>query len=565
MNRALPWIFAIFAMASFRPAAAQTYFHVNAISVTPGSPTDLNEVALNFHGELSNTASHVTTKQVSVIGQVITVKLRATQSGIGLDVLVDHVQEAEVGQLAAGTYTIVLQGQGVYDAAPPEEHQFTVQGAGPSAFYVEGIAVIPGTPTTQDEVSIELQGNLASSNSVITSTSASVSGSVVTLTVNTHSFGIGMPVLAPHDETVEVGPLAAGAYTIVLQGVGMQDGVPADEHTFTVVPGNGTVCDHAGLGGVMWSPFDADLITVRLNHPSVDAFPAHHITFGGASASGSFSAVEAGDVDQRTLRVQRELAFGADAITPDAYPNKRSWHFLQLQPGSNVPVDPYQASLDLYLDSLQAGPCSWNLYGNLCPPEPCSELMVLAKTPPMWGGLPPIAAPVNYDIAQNGISVASGVLAADGGVAADMDKVCLPPGQYELTITTNDAGTTGLDLFLTIPQWAASKFLHVTSGTTTMPFSYYPNCTGTGPLLALAPPADLLQVRSLGDQLNVQRANGDVLGQVRLMDAQGHLLFTAVNVGLQQAFNMAAFPAGLYFVQALDAQGALSTVRWMKP
>lgn len=69
----------------------------------------------------------------------------------------------------------------------------------------------------------------------------------------------------------------------------------------------------------------------------------------------------------------------------------------------------------------------------------------------------------------------------------------------------------------------------------------------------------------MGDQLNMQHTSGYALGQGRVLDAQGHQLFTTHEAGQQLAFNMADRHAGLYIVQAMDAIGDRSTSRWMKP
>ncbi|MBK9194410.1 MAG: hypothetical protein IPO17_05345 [Flavobacteriales bacterium] len=97
--------------------------------------------------------------------------------------------------------------------------------SGQTYFHVDNIVVDPAAPTTADIISIDLVGGLSSTGAYVTSASASVIGSFVTLTVNSADLG-GLAVIVPHTETVQIGQLASGTYTLVITGTATGDFAP---------------------------------------------------------------------------------------------------------------------------------------------------------------------------------------------------------------------------------------------------------------------------------------------------------------------------------------------------
>jgi len=87
-------------------------------------------------------------------------------------------------------------------------------------FYAESISIDPVNPTDQDPVTITVSGNLSSTASQVDSTSFALAGIELSLKLYC-STGIGIPVLTPHSEPIQVGLLDAGDYHIQLSGPGL--------------------------------------------------------------------------------------------------------------------------------------------------------------------------------------------------------------------------------------------------------------------------------------------------------------------------------------------------------
>ncbi len=120
------------ASACFAPIAmhAQTYFYVNAISTSPGAPTDQDAITVQVSGDLSGTSSYVASATAVVNGFNVAITVVSQGGGIGIPMLVPHTEEVPLGQLPAGTYTIAVNGAGTDDGAPAGAHVFTVLGGG---------------------------------------------------------------------------------------------------------------------------------------------------------------------------------------------------------------------------------------------------------------------------------------------------------------------------------------------------------------------------------------------------------------------------------------------------
>lgn len=112
--------------------AAQTYFHVNNIGVSPPAPTTADPVTITLFGDLSASNSYIVSTSSNVVGGQVQITVNAASQGIGLPVLVPHTESFSLGTLPAGSYTITIGGTATGDFAPAAEHQFTVSGGGGS-------------------------------------------------------------------------------------------------------------------------------------------------------------------------------------------------------------------------------------------------------------------------------------------------------------------------------------------------------------------------------------------------------------------------------------------------
>jgi len=104
----------------------QTYMNINSISVSPVNPVTTDVVQLTTSGYLSSTNISVSSANFTIAGTNIYVNFVLAVGGMGLPVTVPYNQTFTLGQLAAGTYHVFIQGQWVQDSALPAQHFFTV-------------------------------------------------------------------------------------------------------------------------------------------------------------------------------------------------------------------------------------------------------------------------------------------------------------------------------------------------------------------------------------------------------------------------------------------------------
>lgn len=110
-------------------ASAQTYFYLSTISVDPGAPTTTDAITISLSGDLSSTGSEITGASWMLMGSTVHITLTAA-SGPGLDVLVPHTEDIDIGMLPAGSYSILVDGAFIDDSAPEFQHSFNVVGTG---------------------------------------------------------------------------------------------------------------------------------------------------------------------------------------------------------------------------------------------------------------------------------------------------------------------------------------------------------------------------------------------------------------------------------------------------
>jgi hypothetical protein len=110
--------------------AAQTYYYVNSIGVSPPAPTAADPVTITLFGDLSASNSYIISTSSNVVGGQVQLTVNAGSQGIGAPVLVPHSESFNLGTLQAGIYTITIGGSSTGDFAPAVEHQFTVSGGG---------------------------------------------------------------------------------------------------------------------------------------------------------------------------------------------------------------------------------------------------------------------------------------------------------------------------------------------------------------------------------------------------------------------------------------------------
>lgn len=390
-------------------------------------------------------------------------------------------------------------------------------------FYLDQIVVEPANPTTADVVSIHLVGNLSDGGAYIATALADVSGSQVSITLVAMSNG-GITVLVPHTETIALGQLPAGTYTIDFTdaSTGILDSAPPAQHTFTV-SGPEFPCEDLTVE-VQWAPFSDTAVVVHVQHTTVELFNYPNFILFDA----------AGD----TLAVETVTFFG---IPQD------SWHTLRLVDGATLPIGTFNGRLELWTDFTSTLACTWEQPFDLCPPVGCHTIY---PTLANFGGAIPIGT-FNWTIADDGGVVATGQFELTNEVQQDADTVCLPAGAYFMDVSPLSPPTGGAPTyFVAGPGYLSTDTRPVLwSLPEQLEFPLYPYCVES--------PEGLNEVDGMGLRaatvpggLWVHTVDGQPLGALRLLDAQGRLV--QATTATTDRHYLAVGTPGMYVLHAGD-------------
>lgn len=392
-------------------------------------------------------------------------------------------------------------------------------------FYIDEIEVIPAAPTTADEIAIALHGNLSSSGAYVASASADVVGSVVTISIVAADPG-GLAVLVPHIDTVAVGQLPAGTYSIVFNALNVADFAPSPQHQFVVV-GAGSPCDSVQIESVRLHAFTDTAIVVHV--------------FNNSSLLFDYPNFVLFDEDGDTLAVETVNFFGIAG---------ESWHILNVHPGATIPNTPYYGALHLWTGFTTELACEWLPFIDLCPPEPCATLIPTVQN---TGGALAIGS-YSWSIFDEDFAVvANGTFTMTDVMQYDADTICLAPGQYQMACYGQQPPTGGAPVFnVSTVGWVAGPSQAVSFDLPAlMPFSFYLPCAdGTNGIAEVSQPG--VAVRMVGSDLVLRRLDGLPLGDVGLWDAQGRMVQQASSSTSEVTLGMGAEARGLYLLRTGD-------------
>jgi hypothetical protein len=407
-------------------------------------------------------------------------------------------------------------------------------------YYINNIGVSPAAPTTADPVTLTLFGDLSASNSFIVSTSQNVLGNQVQLMVIASSQGIGLPALVPHDESFNLGTLAAGTYTISINGSGVGDFAPASEHQFTVsAGGGGSPCDSLSLTPLTWHPFTDTALALSASNSSSTLF--------------DYPGFVLLDTQGDTLAQETVVYFGIGQ-GPQS-------HVLTVKPGAIIPQGSFVGQLELWTLFYQALGCVWTDTLDLCPPAPCAPLEVTMAN---YGGAIVIGTFAYAITDDNGNSVASGTLELDPLNQQDVEAACLPPGYYTLSVVQPIPMGGQLIYGLSAPPVLGLQQPFIQGGAAnSIPFNFYPSCSNGPNGIAEPVPASEFDVRTLNGSLVIISHKGEGLGTLAVLDAQGRLVATAASNANTLTVDISEAPSGLLLVQRTAPDGLRSVVRVM--
>lgn len=406
-------------------------------------------------------------------------------------------------------------------------------------FHVDQIAVDPSSPTDQDNVQLQVSGNLSSTESYVDTAFASASGFGIHLTIDAASTGgTGIPVLVPHTETITLGQLAAGTYTVTITGIAVDDSAPAAQHSFTVAGGTATACDSLIITSVSWAPFSDTALLVHVFNPTSELF--------------DYPGFILLDANGDTLAKETVNFFGIGA---------ESWHLLTVQPGAVIPEGPFNGTLELWELFYGTFACSWNLPFDLCPPMPCAPLTAYIANN---GGALAIGT-FQYTIRHSGDLVANGTFEMTDNAQYDSDPLCLPPGNYLMEVVADQAPSGGQPYFgVSLGNGIQGPTAPVIVTTlSAVAFNFYQPCADAAQQVAEVPAARLVFLRN-GSGISISRTDGHALGRVEIYDAQGRLAARTNETSGSFTFHAAGWAPGLYVLRATSTGRQILTARWVK-
>jgi hypothetical protein len=392
-------------------------------------------------------------------------------------------------------------------------------------FHIDEIAVWPPDPTTSENVSIYLIGNLSDGGAYIVSTEASAGVGMVDLTVVATSDG-GFTILVPHTETIQLGQLPSGTYTIAFtpNSVGIYDWASPPEHTFTVSDGGGSVCDSLALVSMQWAAFSDTAVVVHVQNNSMDLFDYPNFILFNAQ----------GD----TLAKESVFFFGI---------GNESWHSMRVMDGVTMPTSSFNGRLELWTGFTSSLACAWDNTFDLCPPSPCATMYPTLQN---WGGALVIGT-FDWTIYDGADLVASGQFVMTDLVQEATDSICLPPGRYDMNVVANQPSSGGWPVFGAMaPGSQSSTMQEVYSPLPVLlPIEFYLPCEDSSNDISELSQGEL-HVICRPDGMLVTRSDGQPLGNVWLFDAQGRMLFNT-QASTDRLFVPISKP-GVYVLRAND-------------
>ena len=402
-------------------------------------------------------------------------------------------------------------------------------------FYIDAIAVQPSTPTAADQIGIDVTGGLSSTGAYIVNASATVQNNVVSLTIEAADDG-GATVIVPHTESIPLGQLTAGEYTIMINGNFVLDLAPQGQHFFIV--GAGDPCEGLDIDFVQWTAFSDTAITVHVYNagPEIFGYPGFVLL----------------DEDGDTLATETVNFFG---IADESY------HTLRIHPDADIPVGGSVVSLHLWTGFFSEQVCSWDLFLDLCPPAPCATLYPNLQN--LGNAL--TLGDFNWTVLNEDLEVpGSGTFTLVEDLQYDVDTLCLPPGRYTMYCNYLQEPTGGQPYF--------GVMSHVWSGGPNAPlpvdlpapleFDFLPGCLdGTNDVLETSVRAGI-KVTPEATGIRLVRVDGKALGPVHVFDAAGRSVGRMTTSGNTGYVDMRSVASGVMLVKVANQ---VQRVVWTTP
>lgn len=402
---------------------------------------------------------------------------------------------------------------------------FALQLHAQTYFYISDIDVQPNNPTTADNVSIELTGSLSGTGSYVSAASATVTNNVVNIDITAVDDG-GATVIVPHTETIALGMLDAGQYTIVINGTNVDDLAAQGQHFFEVTAG-GSACDSLDIISIQWHPFTDTAIVVHVSNQNTNVifdYP-NFILF---------------DANGDTLAIEVTNFFG---IAGD------SWHVLPLVQGAVVPESPFLGTLELWTGFTTELVCSWTPLFDLCLADPC---VTVYPTIQNFGGAITMGD-FEWSITDgSGVMVENGVFSLPNVNELDSDTICLPPGSYQMVCEPIGGAGGGQPYFTMVVAWPLTSGSLPAIGGQQLDVELLVQCSAGINGIGDQGHVELPLVNVANGMIEVRNRTSDRLGPITLHNLTGRAVATEYANGSYCILNARSLANGIYVLRVAN-------------
>lgn len=275
-----------------------------------------------------------------------------------------------------------------------------------------------------------------------------------------------------------------------------------------------------------YAPFDSDQMEVRIQNNGSGGWSYPSLVF--YNTSGDTIAWRAAEF----FGIGSDQVFTLDITHPEAINDGGVYPRLELWTGLN--------------DSLR---CEWVLSGEFCFPSICATVhpYVLSSDPAAAGTT--FTWNINSD---NGESVASGEMTmAQGGVEV-MDTVCLPPGNYSLTMSNPSISGNGTTCQMRGQPGSTSASPSIDVNTfDSSDFTVLESCIDGANAVEEIPSNEFL-LNIVNGILHVQLPIAQAASTVELFDGAGRVLHRSADKRIQRDLDLSGLAPGVFILSVTD-------------
>ena len=396
-------------------------------------------------------------------------------------------------------------------------------------FYINNITVVPSAPTVSDQIEIHVQGSLSSTAAFIQDVQYSIEGNTVHITIVAAVSGIGLDVLVPHTEIVQIGALPAGDYTVHFMGDNILDSAPEPEHDFTVTGGGTSACDSLQIVSVVYHAFSDSLIEVRLMNSGSEIF--------------SYPGFILYNADGDTIAIETVDLFGIGG---------ESTHRLVIHPDAEL-VDPtFTGTLELWTDFYDTLACTFQMEVVLCPPS-CATIIPYVMN--LGGAI--VNNSFEYIIHDADGAVASGILELANEIQFDSDTICLPAGEYSMLVTPGPGQGGQPYGGVLSPGYFSGPQQPVTSPPIELEFDFYEPCIEIIELIEDDGNEETFRFSQFQGRLLIENLTQGPIGNIALIDIRGAELMSTISYTPSAQIQIGTLASGVYLLTISEMDGSL--------